>query len=461
MLDSTAAATADSSTSDSQADDHVDYRFGLAVAFAAAGAVAAGMLAREEEEDRKRREEERSCRWLFDVANEEEDEQSDDLPEPWEAGEESRSEHDETRPSQIDRLCELLFNGDETADDFGAAATTGSPVGIEKSTAVMAARRSRPSPVAEARRMAQPSQRKSHSRSASPRSSRILQWAITLFFGLALCLPFFGSSSPPARAPLDEVAAPAPASKYVTAKIEDLRVGDWVLARNPEITDLEREEAEPIDPEHFREMTLRIERYDGDVTEANLLWDIDDIKDGDVVVGSTIELDIAELGIKGPARVLAICPCPRISLPPSPSCQVITGTFCHQASQVLEIEIEGSERVAVTAGHRFWNHDQHAFIAASDLRVGERVLAADGSFRRVCAITHTHGKGNAYTTFKSNLEHVYCVTASGILVHNACNNPWGRRGSPAHRAKIESVESQLRAKGLRQNYLYNFSRWTR
>jgi len=63
--------------------------------------------------------------------------------------------------------------------------------------------------------------------------------------------------------------------QYVTSNIEDLRVGDWVLAHNPELTDEEceavEEDAEESGPEDWRTVSLRMTKPDGGRLDVTLL----------------------------------------------------------------------------------------------------------------------------------------------------------------------------------------------
>ena len=64
--------------------------------------------------------------------------------------------------------------------------------------------------------------------------------------------------------------APAPA-KYVTKPIRDIRVGERVLARNPEVTDSERAEAIEPDPATWRHVSLLMAKPDGSDLRIEML----------------------------------------------------------------------------------------------------------------------------------------------------------------------------------------------
>ena len=110
---------------------------------------------------------------------------------------------------------------------------------------------------------------------------------------------------------------------YVTSNIEDLRVGDWVLARNPEITDEQREQTdeEPFDPAEWRTVALRMTKPDGGRLNITLLRPLDWLEQYEVEPGATLSLDLEELGAEGQAEVVSVGPCPEIAPRPGRNCR--------------------------------------------------------------------------------------------------------------------------------------------
>jgi hypothetical protein len=60
--------------------------------------------------------------------------------------------------------------------------------------------------------------------------------------------------------------------KYLTSNIEDLRVGEWVLSGNPEVSDHERETFEEVDPATWRKLEFRMEKRDGGLKQNTFYY---------------------------------------------------------------------------------------------------------------------------------------------------------------------------------------------
>jgi hypothetical protein len=85
--------------------------------------------------------------------------------------------------------------------------------------------------------------------------------------------------------------------------------------------------------------------------------------------------------------------------------------------EVSDAEREAAEPTGVTANHPFWSEDRQAFLPAGHLSPGERLrTAAD----QLCSVVSL-GPARAQSVYniEVDLEHVYFVSRSGILVHNA------------------------------------------
>jgi hypothetical protein len=141
-----------------------------------------------------------------------------------------------------------------------------------------------------------------------------------------------------------------------------------------------------------------------------------------VKAGHTIDLDLEELGAGGSAEVMAIRPCPEIAPRPGSQHRLVTGKFSHSAANVLHIRVADLRApIGVTANHPFWSEDRRQFVAAGDLRVGEGLRQADASTTRVLGIDSSSQRARVYN-LEVEGEHVYCVSESAVLVHNAYNH---------------------------------------
>lgn len=236
-------------------------------------------------------------------------------------------------------------------------------------------------------------------------------------------------------------------SKYETKLIREIRVGERVLAHNPEVSDSERAEAIEPDPATWRQIELTMEKADGGSLEITLLRPTDwlqahaemvaelaepgwfianqlllNVETRDhALVGKTIELDLPELGAAGPARIVRIAASPSIEPRSEDGRQVVTGTFRHSSGDVLDLHIDGEPKpIGATANHPFWSEDRQAFVPACQLTQGETLRHADNTITQVTRINPRRGPPATVYNLEVNAEHVYYVGQDGVLVHNNC-----------------------------------------
>ncbi|WP_231734225.1 AHH domain-containing protein [Calycomorphotria hydatis] len=151
-------------------------------------------------------------------------------------------------------------------------------------------------------------------------------------------------------------------------------------------------------------------------------------------VGSTIPLDLPELGAVGDALVVSVRAAPPIE---SGDGHVVTGRFIHTSdTPLINILIDGEdEPTGVTANHPYWSADREAFIPAGELRVGEHVDTLLGQ-RTIASIT-PRGPPEPVYNLEVHNHHVYRVGQTGVLVHNACGKDFSdelsKSGSVARR----------------------------
>ena len=138
-----------------------------------------------------------------------------------------------------------------------------------------------------------------------------------------------------------------------------------------------------------------------------------------LTVGSTIFVDLPEHGISADFTVREIRPCPT---PMAGDGYLVTTKFIHENAEILDLRIEDSdEPIGTTASHPFWSEDRQRFVAAGDLRVGENLLLADDTTRRVESITLRPNRETVYN-IEVDGEHVFYVGEDGVLVHNSCGS---------------------------------------
>jgi len=187
-----------------------------------------------------------------------------------------------------------------------------------------------------------------------------------------------------------------------------------VLAHNPEVTDLERRQA--VEPDSsWRHVHLEMTKADDSVLKIELLRPRDWVVSHHAYAGTTIHLDLEEMGASGPARVVNIGRAPPLA---NGSGQVVTGTFSHSAGNVINLYIDGLEQpIGTTDNHPFWSEDRREFVPAGELQNGENLRTLSG---RLATVTGTRARTAfvAVHNLEVNQEHVYHVTGEGILTHN-------------------------------------------
>jgi len=133
-----------------------------------------------------------------------------------------------------------------------------------------------------------------------------------------------------------------------------------------------------------------------------------------------IDLDLPELGAQGLAKVTAIAPCPPLDAVESGR-RLVTGTFRHEAANVIEVQVGSeSQPFGCTDNHPFWSVDREQFVEAGQLRIGENLQSADGTLVQVTRITPRRGPPVDVFNFEVDVDHVYHVGTTGVLVHNTC-----------------------------------------
>jgi hypothetical protein len=227
--------------------------------------------------------------------------------------------------------------------------------------------------------------------------------------------------------------------KLITQPIETIRVGQRVLGTNPN-----RDEVEPFeepDPKTWRTIEVEQIKPSGKRLYATLLRPLEWLEEELDPETNTIDLDLAELGAEGPAKVLRIGPCPPIA---AGAGHIVTATFKHEPDGELLTLTIGDDDIGCTANHPFWSEDRQAFVEAGQLHVGERVRTRLDEVASVVSI-----KPRPPTAWVYNLEvqgeHVYEVASNGILVHNWCfrisklSEDWAEKGFHVHVGKVEVI----------------------
>ena len=255
-------------------------------------------------------------------------------------------------------------------------------------------------------------------------------------------------TGPKEKLALASITAPQPERQLLTKPIQEIRVGERVVAHNPELSDAERQNAIEPDPETWRHLSLRLQKPDNSFVEIEMLRPMEWVLAHNASRGSTIHLDLEEIGASGNALVLNIGSCPPID---DGDGQVVTATFSHTSSDVVDLYVEGLDKpIGVTTNHRFWSEDRHEFLAVADLREGESLRLAYGRIAKVQQISESERSKRVFN-LEVNQEHVYLVSSAGILTHNTYPNTrtgfgpfgWGK-------AKTRNVDDLIKSgRGIR------------
>ncbi len=221
----------------------------------------------------------------------------------------------------------------------------------------------------------------------------------------------------------NKAAAPAQKRTLITRPIQDIQVGDWVIAGNP-LDDDDLSLGGDVDPDSWQRLELRAPKSDGTFADVVMLRPDWWLGEQQARVGASVDINVPECGIEGDALVLHIGPCPPISARSDARARIVTATFKHQSARVIDLSIEGlNVPIGTTGNHPFWSEDRQEFARADELRVGERLRAFHDT-PRVTAIRPRNTPEPVYN-LEVEVDHVYHVANSGVLVHNAkpCNLP--------------------------------------
>ncbi len=176
-------------------------------------------------------------------------------------------------------------------------------------------------------------------------------------------------------------------------------------------------------------MTLAIDlvKRDGTPVRAEFLRPREWVERNGIVAGSALPIAISELEIEGDAFVTSITACPPVAEGPG---RVVTGRFVtRDAGNLVQIALENGTEIRATDVHPIWSMEREEWIPAGELVPGELVDTLTGPVA-VEAVQRLHSGHDVYN-IEVHGEHVFRVTADGVLVHNACPNglPNYKRGS--------------------------------
>ena len=228
--------------------------------------------------------------------------------------------------------------------------------------------------------------------------------------------------------------------------IEELRPGDRVLSTNPDRenqttgSNADSKSDTAVDPETWKQVTLSMvnAKCPKDIVRIETLKSPDwfNTPNGKISEGSSIWLELTELGLSGEAIVQQIAPCPPIQDGPG---RVVLSTFTHCNAEVLRLTISTpqsgtpppdeagkfpeSTRKSIlepTASHRIYSETRQAWVAAGQLVNGELLRTVNG----IAELVSSETLPGIHRVFNIEVEvdHCYFVGEGQVLSHNTYPN---------------------------------------
>jgi len=125
---------------------------------------------------------------------------------------------------------------------------------------------------------------------------------------------------------------------------------------------------------------------------------------------------VPELEIDGLAEVTAVLDCPPIA---EGEGRVVTGRFVtREAVNVVTVTLANGTEIRATDVHPVWSVDREDWVPAGKLEPGERVDTLGGPVA-VANVERLESRADVHN-IEVHGEHVFRVTADGVLVHNGC-----------------------------------------
>jgi RHS repeat-associated protein len=207
------------------------------------------------------------------------------------------------------------------------------------------------------------------------------------------------------------VAGTAVVTPDGSSSIELLEVGDRVL------TPFTGEQASEIDAS-WRLVVLTMAgpaEEPGDVVDISLLRSPAWLAANGVIVGGEILLELPEMGLFGPARVVAVGAPKAIGISTG---RVVTGTVNHVSSYIFLLDLGDQGVLEVTGAHRLYSHDRTEWIRVDALGVGEALETGAGPVRLV-SISAEERSARVYN-IEVDAEHAYLAGDAQVWSHNQC-----------------------------------------
>jgi len=219
--------------------------------------------------------------------------------------------------------------------------------------------------------------------------------------------------------------------------IATVPIGARVLAGNPRPDEFDDSFPEPVQSEWAR-VSFLIVRDDLSIVEAEFIRPREWIESLGLVKGTRLDLAVPELEIDGLAEVTAVRDCPPIA---EGEGRVVTGRFVtREAVNVITVRLANGTEIRATDVHPVWSVEREDWVPAGKLAPGEHVDALEGPVA-VVSVERLESPLDAYN-IEVHGEHVFRVTADGVLVHNACPEVLAR-GQKVHDGFAKYLDDAL------------------
>jgi hypothetical protein len=227
--------------------------------------------------------------------------------------------------------------------------------------------------------------------------------------------------------------------------IEEVEVGDRVRTLDESA----------CDTSGGRFIAVEVELVVGGQGTVTLLQPAGWLDDANLTVGDWLDVSGAEHGeASGPIR--AAWP---VEVSPGSGCLVVA-TSALVTAHVLDVELNDGERMGTTLVHPFYSLDRGLFVAAGDLRTGERLVDRFGQTRQVASL-----ELRPETTIVYNLAvadaHSYFAGDGEVWVHNGteCPGTDGQNGNLRPDPNAEGAHSTYRRNRGTGN-IDHYATWT-
>ena len=204
------------------------------------------------------------------------------------------------------------------------------------------------------------------------------------------------------------------APSTIAMAIEAVPVGSRVTTRNPRRSDYDFSFPES-DGDHWIRLSLEVRRLDGSVVDVELLRPDQWVGARELSVGMLLPMMSHELDVKGMARIVAIDNSPTLA---SGEGELVIGRFVtRQVGKTIRMTFSNGETLEGTPIHPVWSPDDNDWRPMSNFAVGDIVLGRDG----MVSIESLEFHCDPVSVYNLEVrgEHVYEVTAAGVLVHNS------------------------------------------